>query len=119
MYDFDKKSKQNIRAIYYIVSTFARPRQNGEGERDFSGALNSEISSMQEFLCSLWRFFFYWFWSQKSPLSVECKINALYKNFPSLSRAVNNRRNSRHSLLHFFALHMCDEENEYFFETFS
>lgn len=53
MYDFDKKSKQNIRAIYYIVSTFARPRQNGEGERDFSGALNSEISSMQEFLCSL------------------------------------------------------------------
>lgn len=24
MYDFDKKSKQNIRAIYYIVSTFGR-----------------------------------------------------------------------------------------------
>lgn len=24
MYDFDKKSKQNIQAIYYIVSTFAR-----------------------------------------------------------------------------------------------
>jgi hypothetical protein len=56
MYDFDKKSKQNIRAIYYIVSTFARPRRNGEGERDFSEALNSEISPMHEFLrwvCSL------------------------------------------------------------------
>jgi hypothetical protein len=25
MYDFDKKSKQNIRAIYYIVSTSGSP----------------------------------------------------------------------------------------------
>lgn len=40
MYDFDKKSKQNIQAIYYIVSTFA----SEPNERDFSEALNSEIS---------------------------------------------------------------------------
>lgn len=43
MYDFDKKSKQNIRAIYYIVSTFAAQKK-ATIERDFSEALNSEIS---------------------------------------------------------------------------
>lgn len=44
MYDFDKESKQNIQAIYYIVSTFTSE------QRDFSEALNSEISL--HFLCS-------------------------------------------------------------------
>lgn len=33
MYDFDKKSKQNIQAIYYIVSTASR-----DSPRDFSEA---------------------------------------------------------------------------------
>jgi hypothetical protein len=41
MYDFDKKSKQNIRAIYYIVSTFAaaeaKRREKGERERLLGG----------------------------------------------------------------------------------
>ena len=51
MYDFDKKSKQNIRAIYYIVSTFGAAEAKRWGkERDFSEALNSEISPLQEFL---------------------------------------------------------------------
>lgn len=30
MYDFDKESKQNIRAIYYIVSTFAQGEPGGK-----------------------------------------------------------------------------------------
>ena len=41
MYDFDKKSKQNIQAIYYIESTFVGRKKTKEGEKE---ALISEIS---------------------------------------------------------------------------
>lgn len=42
MYDFDKKSKQNIQAIYYNVSTASSPVLRWRART--SEALNSEIS---------------------------------------------------------------------------